>query len=86
MADAQSPLDGNQPVGGLRLDDVLGRLLSEHHDLDQEIRRLSTLSYPSDQQQYQEHTLKKQKLALKDRIEALVRDRAARSGGDLVSR
>jgi uncharacterized protein YdcH (DUF465 family) len=86
MADAQSPLDGNQPVEGLRPDDVLGRLLSEHHDLDQEIRRLSTLSYLSDQQQYQEHTLKKQKLAIKDRIEALVRDRAARSGGDLVSR
>jgi hypothetical protein len=30
--------------------------------------------------------LKKQKLALKDRIEALVRDRAMPSGGDLVSR
>jgi uncharacterized protein YdcH (DUF465 family) len=86
MVDAQSPLDGNQPVGGLRPDDVLRRLVSEHHDLDQEIRRLSTLSHPSDQQQYQEHTLKKQKLALKDRIEALVRDRATPLGGDLVSR
>jgi uncharacterized protein YdcH (DUF465 family) len=60
--------------------------MSEHHDLDQEIRRLSALSYLSDQQQYQELTVKKQKLALKDRIEALVRERAARSGGDLVSR
>jgi uncharacterized protein YdcH (DUF465 family) len=86
MADAQSSLDGMQPVEGLRPDDVLGRLMSEHHDLDEEIRRLSTLSYPSDQQQYREHMLKKQKLALKDRIEALVRDRAMPSGGDLVSR
>ena len=72
MADAQLPPDDVKNVL-LQTDDAFRRLVLEHHDLDEEIRRLSTLSYLTAQQQYEEMALKKRKLALKDRIEAIVR-------------
>ena len=62
MADAQ-----------LRLDEDVKALVSEHQLLDEQIRNLSTLSYLTEQQQYEEALLKKRKLALKDRIEAVRR-------------
>jgi uncharacterized protein YdcH (DUF465 family) len=61
----------------LRTDEAFRQLVSEHHDLDERIRHLSTLSYLSDQQQYEAASMKKRKLALKDRIEAMVRARDA---------
>jgi uncharacterized protein YdcH (DUF465 family) len=61
----------------LRTDEAFRQLVSEHHDLDERIRHLSTLSYLSDQQQYEAVSMKKRKLALKDRIEAMVRARDA---------
>ncbi len=61
MADAQ-----------LSQDDVQ-RLVSEHHALDEQIRYLSTQAYLPADQQLTEATLKKKKLAIKDRIEALTR-------------
>ena len=51
------------------------QLVSEHQALDERIRQLSSLSFLTDEQQYQEASLKKRKLALKDQIEAMVRDR-----------
>jgi uncharacterized protein YdcH (DUF465 family) len=53
--------------------DEFRQLVSEHHTLDEQIRHLSTAPYLSHQQQLEEIALKKQKLALKDRIETLVR-------------
>ena len=50
-------------------------MVSEHHDLDERIRHLTSLSYLTDQQQFEEIALKKRKLALKDRIEAIMRSR-----------
>jgi uncharacterized protein YdcH (DUF465 family) len=61
----------------LRTDEAFRQLVSEHHDLDQQIRHLSTLHYLTDQQQYEATSMKKRKLALKDRIEAMVRARDA---------
>jgi uncharacterized protein YdcH (DUF465 family) len=48
-------------------------LVTEHQALDEKVRHLSTLTHPSEQQRYEETALKKQKLVLKDRIEAIVR-------------
>jgi len=74
MADAQLPeKTSNVKDQGLRTDDTLHQLVTEHHELDERIRHLSTLARLTDQQQYEEHLLKKQKLALKDRIEAMRR-------------
>jgi len=59
----------------LRTDDGFRQLVQEHQALDERIRQLSNLNYPTDQQRYEEISLKKKKLALKDRIEAIVRGR-----------
>ena len=74
MADAQLP----DPAGDIkdvlfRTNDEYKQLVTEHHNLDERIRHFSTYSYLTDQQQYEQISLKKQKLALKDRIEAIVR-------------
>ena len=59
----------------LSKDADLRRLVAEHHSLDQRILQLSSLTFLTDEQRYEESSLKKRKLALKDRIEALVRSR-----------
>jgi uncharacterized protein YdcH (DUF465 family) len=72
MADAQLP---HHDVKAARLqgDAEFQQLVSEHHALDEHLRRLSTYSFPSPELQFTEAALKKKKLALKDRIEAMVR-------------
>lgn len=73
MADTQLRLDDDTTSHGLPPADDLQRLVAEHHDLDQRIHDLSTLSHLTEAQQYEEVQLKKQKLALKDRIQILMR-------------
>jgi hypothetical protein len=73
MADAQLRLEDDVKVSALRNGQDLQQLVTEHHDLDERIRHLSALSYLTQQQQYEEALLKKRKLALKDRIEAVRR-------------
>jgi uncharacterized protein YdcH (DUF465 family) len=70
MADAQLRLEDDVKVPALRNSQDLQQLVSEHQNLDEQIRHLSALSYLTQQQQYEEALLKKRKLALKDRIEA----------------
>ena len=72
MADAQLRLDDAIPEG-LRTTEDLQKLVAEHHELDERIHRLATLAYLTDRQQYEQLQLKKLKLALKDRIEAVLR-------------
>jgi uncharacterized protein YdcH (DUF465 family) len=79
MADAQLPLDDHLRAALLQQDETFRQLVSEHQALDEQIRYLSALSYLSDRQQYEETALKKRKLALKDRIESIVRTRHAGS-------
>jgi uncharacterized protein YdcH (DUF465 family) len=76
MAHAQLPLDDVKAVL-LQRDAAFRQLVLEHHELDERIRLLSALTFLSNDQQLQEHALKKQKLALKDRIEAMARDQEA---------
>jgi hypothetical protein len=77
MADAQ--LSSGDPVRAVLFEnhDEFKQLVSEHHHLDERIRQLSTLAYLTDQQQFEEISLKKRKLALKDRIESIVRQHYA---------
>jgi uncharacterized protein YdcH (DUF465 family) len=75
MADAQ--LSQDDVKAALHDGDaVLQQLVSEHHALDEEIRQLSSRSYLSHEQQFTEVSLKKKKLALKDRISAILREHA----------
>ena len=73
MADAQLPVKDDVKAALLRTDEGFRQLVSEHHALDEQIRHLSSLPHLTEQQQYEETALKKQKLALKDRIEAIMR-------------
>jgi uncharacterized protein YdcH (DUF465 family) len=73
MTDAQLPVRNPVKDTLLRTDDGFRQLVQEHQALDERIRQLSSLNYPTDQQRYEEISLKKKKLALKDRIEAIVR-------------
>ena len=57
----------------LQTNEEFRQLVSEHHALDEQIRNLSQSPILTDQQQFEEISLKKKKLALKDRIEAIVR-------------
>jgi uncharacterized protein YdcH (DUF465 family) len=73
MADAQLSPDDTVRAVLLESHDEFRQLVSEHHRLDERIRQLSHVAYLTGPQQFEEISLKKQKLALKDRIEQIVR-------------
>jgi uncharacterized protein YdcH (DUF465 family) len=75
MADAQLPHD-DVKAALLRGNAAFQQLVSEHHALDRQLQDLSHQTYLSLEQQFTESALKKGKLALKDRIEAMVRGQA----------
>lgn len=47
-------------------------LAREHNKYEQRLTELSALSYPSDEEQLEEITLKKKKLALKDQMYSMM--------------
>ena len=49
-------------------------LAEQHHQLDDQLHRYTDRHYLSPTEQIEEVTLKKRKLALKDRMEALARE------------
>ena len=49
-------------------------MVREHHRYEERLSELSALAYPSDEEQVEEITLKKKKLALKDQIYSLMLD------------
>lgn len=49
------------------------QLAAHHHELDDRIKALATRTHLTDDEQLQEVSLKKEKLRLKDQMEALVR-------------
>ena len=74
MADTQLPdktLNARDAL--LRTDDTFRQLVTEHQRLDERIRQLSTAGYLTTEEHLEASSLKKQKLALKDRIEAILR-------------
>lgn len=61
----------------LRTDAEYRELYQLHHQLDEQIRTMSSNPHPSDNEQFEEVQLKKRKLLLKDRMEDIVRRYAA---------
>jgi uncharacterized protein YdcH (DUF465 family) len=61
----------------LRSNDQFRQLAERHHQLDDRLHQLTEKHYLSDTEQFEEVTLKKRKLALKDEMEAIARDYAS---------
>jgi uncharacterized protein YdcH (DUF465 family) len=49
------------------------QLASRHHELDTRLHELTSKHYLSDSEQFEETTIKKRKLQLKDQMESIVR-------------
>jgi uncharacterized protein YdcH (DUF465 family) len=64
-----------QSVKGLLLehDDVYRQLAEQHHELDHRLHELNDKPYLSTSELLEEATLKKRKLAVKDRMEQMAR-------------
>ena len=66
----------------LQSDEEFRQLVAQHQDLEQRLNTLSGKPYLSEQEQFEQMTLKKRKLQLKDKMEAIARqarDRAVHS-------
>jgi uncharacterized protein YdcH (DUF465 family) len=50
------------------------QLAARHHELDHRLHELNVRPYLSDSEQFEEVTIKKRKLALKDQMERIARD------------
>lgn len=57
----------------LQTDAEFHRLATQHHQLEDRLHELTAKSYLSEPEQVEETTLKKRKLALKDRMEMIIR-------------
>jgi uncharacterized protein len=57
----------------LAKDAAFRQLFESHHALDDRLKVLATKPHLTDDEQFQEVTLKKEKLRLKDQMEALLR-------------
>jgi uncharacterized protein len=60
----------------LQQDDQFRQLVEQHHQLDHRLHELTDKHYLSTSEQFEEITLKKRKLALKDRMEEMTREYA----------
>ena len=57
----------------LETNDEYRQLAAKHHELDDRLHELTTKHYLTDTEQFEEVTLKKRKLRLKDRMEEIAR-------------
>lgn len=67
------PVADELKVRLLESDEEFRQLAVQHQDLEQRLNLLSGKSYLSEQEQFEQMTLKKRKLQLKDRMEDIVR-------------
>jgi uncharacterized protein YdcH (DUF465 family) len=63
-----------------REDEGYRRLLEKHHGYDQRLEELRRRRFPTDEEKVEEVRLKKLKLAMKDQMEAMVRERRRGAG------
>jgi len=61
----------------LETNDEYRELASKHHELDDRLHQLESKHYLTDDEQLEEVSLKKRKLAMKDRMEEIVREHAS---------
>ncbi len=64
----------------LRSNDEYRHLAERHHQLDDRLHELSGKHYLSNAEQFEEVTIKKRKLALKDEMERIAREYARTRG------
>jgi uncharacterized protein YdcH (DUF465 family) len=57
----------------LQADQEFRELSTQHHDLDDRLHQLTSKPYLSEHEQFEEVTIKKRKLQLKDRMEDIMR-------------
>ena len=57
----------------LQTDEEFNQLAAQHHQLEDRLHQLTSKHYLSEPEQVEEVTLKKRKLALKDRMEIILR-------------
>ena len=57
----------------LQTDEEFRQLATKHHDLDERLHNFASRHYLTQPEQVEEVTLKKRKLALKDRMEEMAR-------------
>jgi uncharacterized protein YdcH (DUF465 family) len=62
----------------LQTNEEFHHLAAQHHELEDRLHEILTKPYPSEPELLEESTLKKRKLQLKDRMEAIARDYQAR--------
>lgn len=67
----------------LEQDPQFRQLSSDHHSLDDRLRDLASKPHLTDDEQLEEVRLKKQKLHLKDQMEALLRRHQSSAGAPL---
>ena len=60
----------------LKSNAVFRDLVHQHQDFEKRLSELAHLTYPSDDEQLEETTLKKKKLAIKDEIYAMMQQQA----------
>ena len=60
----------------LRSNPTFRDLVHQHQDFERRLSELQHLSYPNDDEQLEETTLKKRKLAIKDEIYAMMQQHA----------
>ena len=58
----------------IETNDEYRQLASKHHSLDDRLLELEAKYYLSDTEQFEEISLKKRKLQIKDRMESIVRE------------
>ena len=57
----------------LQSDEEFHQLANQHHELEHRLQELTSKSYLSEPERFEEVTLKKRKLKLKDRMEDILR-------------
>jgi uncharacterized protein YdcH (DUF465 family) len=58
----------------LKTNPTFRELVNRHQSYEQRLDQLAHLNYPNDEEQYEETTLKKKKLLIKDEIYAMMND------------
>jgi uncharacterized protein YdcH (DUF465 family) len=62
----------------LQTDEEFNQLAAQHHQLEDRLHQLTSKHYLSEPEQVEQVTLKKRKLALKDRMENILRQHRQR--------
>ena len=66
----------------LQSDEEFRQLVAQHQDLEQRLNTLSGKPYLNEQEQFEQMTLKKRKLQLKDRMEEVLRHHRQTTAGN----